>query len=142
MAYRMILENRIKRMMDKVIIDNNGCWVWQGAKTLGGYGVSRLNGVGTVAHRISYLLLKGPIQKNMDLDHLCRNRACINPDHLEQVTRSINLSRGFEARGCINGHEFNEDDFSIVHRKRGIERRCKICHRERNKKSRDRKCKN
>lgn len=142
MAYRLIPENRLARFMRLVQVDPvTQCWNWIGHKTDGGYGFSALDGKKTVAHRALWILLRGDLPKEMDLDHLCRNRACINPDHLEPVTRSENLIRGFIARGCKNGHPYNEEDFSIVRRTDGtIERRCKICHRERNKKAkRDRR---
>lgn len=74
------------------------CWEWKGAICPGtGYGHvglgRRTDGVGVV-HRVVYELLVGPIPPGMDLDHLCRNRACCNPDHLEPVTRSVNNRRG------------------------------------------------
>lgn len=140
MAYRMIKENRIARLMRRVRIeDTSGCWIWLGPRTrkgASGYGASRLNGKTMVSHRVAYELLRGSIPDGYDLDHLCRNRLCCNPDHLEPVTRSVNLRRGFEARGCKNGHPYNEADFSLVHRSNGsLERRCKRCHCERNKRA-------
>lgn len=136
MAYRQIPHNRWIRFKKRISVDaETGCWVWD-KPTLSGYGESMINGYATLAHRALWIFLRGPIPDGLDLDHLCRNRACVNPDHLEPVTRRVNLRRGFEARGCINGHPYHPDDFSEVRRKSGIiERRCKICHRARNKKA-------
>lgn len=122
----------LQRLYEKIKEDENGCWVWQGAK-IGQYGTTSLRKKKILAHRAMYSLLVGPIPEGLDLDHLCRNRSCINPVHLEPVTRSINLRRGIEATGCKNGHSI--ENFSVLNRKNGkFERRCIICHRERNKK--------
>lgn len=136
MAYREIYEKRLQKFLAKVYIDNETkCMIWTGSKTIGGYGVVGFRGKRHVAHKAFWLFLNKTIPDGYDLDHLCRNRACINPEHLEPVTRSTNLRRGFESRGCKNGHEVNDENFTIINRKDGsFERRCKICHRERNKK--------
>ena len=75
-----------------------GCWEWQGSMVENGYGVVSVNGANIKAHRRYYEVLVGPIPPGLDLDHLCRNRACVNPDHLEPVTRSVNLIRGNKGR--------------------------------------------
>lgn len=74
------------------------CWVWQRALDKQGYGCAwseqRLRG----AHRVIYELLVGPIPDGLELDHLCRVPACVNPDHLEPVSRSENIRRGLGAK--------------------------------------------
>jgi len=81
------------------------CWRWTGAISDTGYGDFFLSiSVGTVrAHRWAYEERRGPIPRGMDLDHLCRVRHCVNPDHLEPVTRAENLRRGRVARGVEEG---------------------------------------
>lgn len=69
---------------------NSGCWLWAGADNGVGYGKFR----GKYAHRVSYEAAKGPIPDGMHLDHLCRIRCCVNPDHLEPVTNAENARRG------------------------------------------------
>lgn len=137
MAYRTIESNRIARFMAKVEKQESGCWMWTGNKTRNdwrAYGATSLNGNGTTAHRVGYMLLVGDIPESHDLDHLCRNRLCVNPEHLEPVTRSANLRRGHEARGCIRGHSLvDKENISVVTRKDGSkEYRCKQCHVIRN----------
>lgn len=80
------------------------CWTHTGYVMPNGYGQVRVAGKTMLVHRAAYEILVGPIPAGLDLDHLCRNRACYNPDHLEPVTRKENLRRGFAARGSIVQH--------------------------------------
>ena len=84
----------IERLFEKFYVDDNGCWIWTAATVPAGYGIIAVtHGVLRRAHRLSYEFIVGPIPEGLDLDHLCRVRPCINPYHLEPVTRAENLNR-------------------------------------------------
>lgn len=121
-------------MLQKIIPTESGCWEWDGRHFAGGYGGSHIviNGKQEIcAHRIIYMLLVGPIPEGLDLDHLCRNRGCVNPDHLEPVTRRENISRGFwgARTHCVHGHEYTEANTYRV--PVSGHRQCRICNRNR-----------
>lgn len=86
------------RFMSNTKEDERGCWVWQRARQANGYGRVGLrtttHNYDWVAHRLSWTHLRGPIPDGLVIDHLCRNRACVNPDHLEPVTQKVNVNRG------------------------------------------------
>ena len=91
---RLIKGDDVARLMSHVRIDPSGCWIWTGSLNGKGYGQMHWRGRPCGAHRVSYALLRGALLDGMELDHLCRNRPCVNPDHLEQVTHQINVRRG------------------------------------------------
>ncbi len=117
----------------KVERTGDGCWIWQGALGKDGYGVLKFNGHHTGAHRAAYIMARGPIPDGMQIDHLCRNRLCVRPSHLEVVTCRENLMRGRTIQAanaakthCKQGHPFDADNTKITTRG---QRRCRTCHR-------------
>jgi hypothetical protein len=91
------LNERFWRLVQQV--PESGCWIWMGTLSPQGYGVFSLTkGQHRRAHRFAYTLNIGPIPHGLELDHLCRVRCCVNPDHLEAVTPDENKKRGYLAR--------------------------------------------
>jgi hypothetical protein len=84
----------------------DGCWLWTAARSSTGYGVFAIAKSGCSAHRVIYELLHGPVPADMEIDHLCGQRLCVNPAHLEAVSRSINKrrSRNRDETKCKRGH--------------------------------------
>lgn len=122
------------RFWENVLFGPEGCWIWGGYRNDVGYGQLRHCGRTYYAHRFSYELHKGEIPNGLDLDHLCRVRCCVNPDHLEAVTRKENLRRGLHISGqakkthCTRGHEYSGAN---LYRRPGGGRDCKACMRMR-----------
>lgn len=117
-----------------------GCWEWTGATARGGYGSQWWDGKLHRAHRLSYEVFVGPIPEGLTLDHLCRNKACIRPSHLEPVTNDENVKRGFEAvvaerQTCGKGHAWTPEN---TYHNPGGGRRCRACLRIDDKRYRER----
>lgn len=125
-----------ERVLSKVERREGECWIWKAAISANGYAKVYWEGRMEPAHRILYLILRGPIPDGFDLDHLCRNRGCVNPDHLEPVTRRENLHRGdgplitrqrTDSRThCRNGHPLTDEN---TFRPGARGRWCRICRR-------------
>lgn len=122
--------------------DEQGCWLWQGhINPQTGYGTREVRGKAWRAHRFSYVHFVGEIPDGLVLDHLCRVRHCVNPDHLEPVTPQENVARGLAGlglhvpnvmRGC-GRHGFSDGRVYEWHTKKGKRRRqwqCRVCMRE------------
>jgi hypothetical protein len=116
----------------------NGCWIWWGRCTEDGYGM-----FGTPykrAHRVAYEIFKGAIPDGLQIDHLCRVRRCVNPEHLEAVTSKENTLRGETITGlnaqkthCPQGHPLEGDNLYLYNGKRS----CKECRRNHTRKRRN-----
>lgn len=130
------------RFWSKVTVDDaTGCWEWTGAKGKGGYGhlMWPVRGKTDYAHRVSYRELVGPIPEGLVIDHLCRNRACCNPAHLEAVTQRRNNLRGegiasthASRTHCPQGHAYEGDNVYAYRNRHGnVLRYCVSCRRAR-----------
>lgn len=125
-----------ERFLAKVV--KGDCWEWIAFRDRDGYGkffTHKVNGyaVKEYAHRWSYSRWVGLIPAGMEIDHLCRNRGCVRPDHLEPVTDKVNNARSnsLSARRarqthCRNGHELTPENVRLSARN---QRRCRICDR-------------
>lgn len=108
---------------------NSGCWIWIGALNGDGYGsFNGPDGKSTDAHTASYEHFVGQIPDGLELDHLCRVRCCVNPHHLEPVTRRENLARGINYHSsrthCPKGHPYEGKNLMGTPKRR----KCRICH--------------
>jgi hypothetical protein len=87
--------------MTRYTVNENGCWIWSGAIHVSGYGQIKWEGKSTVAHKVIYKLIKGQYDESLVLDHLCSVKSCVNPDHLEPVTYSVNTKRAWGRNHCL-----------------------------------------
>ncbi len=125
----------MQRLYKKIRIQNDGCWIWTGARWSHGYGAAWYAGKTQRAHVLMFKLYGGIIPDGLVLDHLCRVTSCVNPEHLEPVTAGENTLRMIAALGTVNGkktacpkgHAYGPTRITrLGHRKR----RCPTCARE------------
>ena len=131
----------IDRFLDKIAFCHSGCWEWVGSIGSNGYGNFRDEDSKMVSvHRFSYEFFNGrTIPAGMTVDHICGNRSCVNPDHLEVVTSRENTMRGntlatinSKATHCPQGHPYSEENTCYSQGRR----KCRACHRLAMRKSR------
>jgi hypothetical protein len=108
------------RILDKISPEPmSGCWLWTSTLMHEGYGVISINGKQIRAHRLTYMLLRGPIPEHLQVDHLCRVRCCVNPAHMELVTLQVNSRRGLSychnslKTHCPKGHEYSKENTKL-----------------------------
>lgn len=138
------------RFKAKIRVDKNGCWIWIGRLNHDGYGCfDGLEHISTFAHRLSFIAKYGSIPPKKELDHVCRMRRCVNPEHLEAVTHHENVKRGLLGSAtkrrqiskmkCPKGHSYTGDNLYVEPRcysangvkRKSPSRHCKTCRRER-----------
>ncbi len=123
----------VERLWSHSSVDPNGCWVWGGhVSPSTGYSTIWYQGTNCLIHRVSYEIHKGLIPEGLSIDHLCRNRICWNPEHLEAVPIAVNIRRriprnqNVNKTHCKRGHEFTQ--LSIYRSPSQPDRRvCRIC---------------
>lgn len=122
--------SRLERLAAMVAIDPvTGCHNWIGSVRTRGYGRTSVGGKSVYTHRLAYELARGPIPNGMVIDHLCRNRRCCNPDHLEVVTNRENIRRGIGITAtikthCPQGHPYDAENTRINRRGKKVCRAC------------------
>lgn len=125
-----------ERLLSKIKVDNNGCWIWQGYCQPNGYGRIRMPDSAKLAHRVSYEIFIGEISAGLVIDHTCRIRQCVNPDHIRAVTQKENVRAANERIGhwqkdksfCPRGHQLRFPNLVESYRIKG-HRKCLACAR-------------
>ncbi|TXH43519.1 MAG: HNH endonuclease [Desulfurellales bacterium] len=116
-----------ERFWNKVAVQENGCWLWTGAKCPLGYGKFRLSNPRKLVfpHVHAFQVLVGEVLPGLELDHLCRCPSCVNPGHLDPVTHQVNMQRSAPATKahCANGHEYTPENTYME----GNKRHCRAC---------------
>lgn len=116
---------------------NSGCWLWMGCLNTHGYAKFQVSGHGIAGSRWAYQHFVGLIPEGLQIDHKCRVRCCVNPDHLRPLTQKENILCGIGAAAlnaqkthCVNGHEFNKANTYLHVRLGTLRRCCRICQSE------------
>lgn len=117
------------RFLDKVVVEDNGCWIWTANTTPGGYGLFWFDGIGRSAHRWAYERFKGPIEDGLVVCQTCSRTNCVNPDHLETRMRGEKRRREL----CQRGHPLNGANLYVASNGK---RYCRACRNENSREAR------
>jgi hypothetical protein len=113
------------KILEKVAKTESECWLWLGPNNGNGYGTINVLGKQSYVHRLMFIYYKGEIPEGKEIDHLCRNRGCCNPEHMEAVTHRENMLRG----KTLPAMQLERDECPKGHRYSGKNRRGdRICH--------------
>lgn len=133
----------LQEIRNRTVVSDSGFWEWSGRLSSEGYGVVSFKGRDIYVHRMAYESAIEPIAPKMTIDHLCRNRRCVNPEHLEMVSIAVNVMRGqgstaIAARrnGCAKGHPYTPENLYV--RKDTGHRQCRECTRQSHRARRER----
>ena len=144
----VIIRVPVAERFESKVHKTDNCWLWVGARIPKGYGVFMDVTQNLVyAHRFAYEFAKGEIPEGLQIDHLCRNPSCVNPDHLEVVTNRQNVMRGLAPQlqrerqlsktHCPKGHPYNDENTHVKRRGKHFERVCRNCARDYQRKRRE-----
>lgn len=131
------------RLTDKINVTPSGCWEWTACRHPSGYGKAHFNRRTWLAHRLIYTLLVKTIEPDMVIDHLCRNRSCVNPDHLRECTQLVNVhaegslslsAQQAKRTHCPLGHQLSGENLYTHNGKRD----CRTCRSRRTRLSEQR----
>ena len=116
----------LPRLSRNAVVVDTACWTWTGARQSAGYGSMGMNGKTVLVHRYAYEMLVGPIPEGMTVDHLCSNKVCFRPEHLQLLDRNANSRKHYAAiTHCPQGHEYDVANTKLS--KRGT-RSCRTCY--------------
>lgn len=142
-VYIREIKSPLERFLSRITVEPNGCWGWKRGHS-NGYASFHVTADRSInAHQFSYEYFVGPVPEGKELDHLCHNRGCVNPDHLEPVIHEVNCQRGDSGpllklkhqstTHCPKGHPYDEKNTLMQRKKRDgpLLRVCKACLEER-----------